>query len=105
MTQIKLHEFSYRSPEDKNQQQPETAGKEDAVAVIDEAPNAVVFFCELMSSVRDAFLNANSDNATTQQTQTQPNNFEPSNHHTRKSTDTLLTIINTQDLVVLFCEY
>ena len=94
----------YRSPEDKNQQQPETAEKEDTVTIIDEAPNAVVFFCELISSIRDAFSNANSHNATIQQTQIQPKNLEPSIHHTRKNTDTLLTIINTKDLVVLFCE-
>ena len=59
----------------------------------------------MIGSLRNAFLNADSDNATTQQTQTQPNNSEPSNHHTRKDTDTLLTIINAKDLVVMFCEY
>ena len=84
-------------------QQPAVAEeeKEDTVTIIDEAPNAIAFFCELLTSI----LNPEPEYAT-ELTQTQhrtPNSTEH-HSHTEKTADTLLTIINTKDLIVLFCE-
>ena len=48
-------------------QQPAVAEeeKEDTVTIIDEAPNAIAFFCKLLTSVRDAVLNADSEQTQT----------------------------------------
>ena len=89
-------EFFYRSSEDEKQQ-PKVAEEEDAVTIIDEAPNAIVFFCKLLlTSVW------NPEPELTKTHTRKPNTTEHYNY--TKTTDTLLTIINTKDLVVLFCE-
>ena len=93
-----------RDAEDREEEKP--AAEEDAVTVIDEAPNAVAFFCKLLTSVaRGAVLSTESsdDNNLTRSTRQTANSTQP--YNTSRTTDTLLTIINTKDLIVLFCEY
>ena len=89
----------HRASEDGKEQKLESEEEEDVVTIIDEAPNAIAFFCKLLKSV------LNIETELTHTRHQTPNSSEHHNTHTGKTSDTLLTIINTKDIIVLFCEY